>query len=239
MSTADNIAIVVPVYNTKPKYLCECFSSILRQSVKPKQILIIDDSSTNTDTICYLSSFADFASNNIRLIHNERNRGLGVTMNYGLESCETDFVLKIDSDDIPHQKLVESYATFIETNSNVDVLGCQCQNFGMTDFVTNHPIKVTRDYAIKHTWFVNHTGILLNRKSVINAGGYRSLRGMAEDYELWIRMMLYGFNNFYNLPDVLMYYRDEQTGLHRHMSGWINRPLRILLPKLLRFCPNF
>jgi hypothetical protein len=85
---------------------------------------------------------------------------------------------------------------------------------------------------------VNHTGVLLNKASLLAVKGYHRMRGLAEDYELWIRMMLSGYRRFYNLPDVLVDYRDLPTGLHRNFLR-INRPIKIALRMLMRVCPNF
>jgi hypothetical protein len=98
---------------------------------------------------------------------------------------------------------------------------------------------VTRDYVLSRYWFINHTGILLNRTSLLAVNGYRSMRRLAEDYELWVRMMLYGYRRFYNLPDVLVDYRDLPTGLHRNLRGKLNRAMKIVLRTLMRTCPNF
>jgi glycosyltransferase involved in cell wall biosynthesis len=233
---AANITVVVPVYNTPAAYLDECLRSLLRQTVRPREILILDDGSTRVETGAYLNAVRDLPG--FRLVRNDRNIGLGPTMNRALQLCQADFVLKLDSDDVARPRLTESFAAFIAINRNVDVLGCQCQNFGMTDFVTNHPSRVTRDYVMDRFWFVNHTGVLLNKASLLAVKGYHRMRGLAEDYELWIRMMLSGYRRFYNLPDVLVDYRDLPTGLHRNFLR-INRPIKIALRMLMRVCPNF
>jgi hypothetical protein len=88
-------------------------------------------------------------------------------------------------------------------------------------------------------WFVNHTGVLLNRASILAVNGYRPLRGLAEDKELWVRMMLYGYRRFYNLPDVLVDYRDLPTGLHHNFRRGVNRGMKIVLKTPVRACPNF
>ena len=233
---AANITVVVPVYNTPTAYLDECLHSLLRQTVRPREILIVDDGTTRMETAAYLNAARAWAG--LRLVRNDRNIGLGPTMNRALRLCQADFVLKLDSDDVARPRLIERFAAFIATNRHLDVLGCQCQNFGMTDFVTDHPSRVTRDYVMNSFWFVNHTGVLLNRASLLAVKGYRRMRGLAEDYELWIRMMLSGYRRFYNLPDVLVDYRDLPTGLHRNFLR-INRPMKMAARTLMRICPNF
>jgi glycosyltransferase involved in cell wall biosynthesis len=234
---ARDITVVVPVYNTPAAYLDDCMRSLLQQTVRPNQILIVDDGTTFPETSMYLNALQGLPG--LRLVRNHRNTSLGPTMNRALQLCQTDFLLKLDSDDVARPQLIEKFAAFLAANRNIDVLGCQCQNFGISDFVTNHPQRVTRDYALSCFWFVNHTGVLLNRASLLAVNGYRSMRRLAEDYELWVRMMLRGHRRFYNLPDVLVDYRDLPTGLHRNFRGKLNRAMKIGLRMLIRTCPNF
>jgi glycosyltransferase involved in cell wall biosynthesis len=234
---APDITAVVPVYNTPAAHLDECVRSLLRQTVRPREILVIDDGTTLEETNSYLNALRDLPD--FRLVRNDRNISLGPTMNRALQLCQTGFLLKLDSDDLARPQLVEKFAAFLAENRDVDVVGCQSQNFGISDFVTNHPQRVTRDYVLSRYWFVNHTGILLNKTSLLAVNGYRSMRRLAEDYELWIRMMLYGYRRFHNLPDVLVEYRDLPTGLHRNMRGKLNRAMKIVLRTLMRGCPKF
>jgi glycosyltransferase involved in cell wall biosynthesis len=234
---APDITAVVPVYNTPAAHLDECVRSLLRQTVRPREILVIDDGTTLAETNTYLNALRDLPD--VRLVRNDRNISLGPTMNRALRLCQTEFLLKLDSDDLARPQLIEKFVAFLVENRNVDVVGCQSQNFGISDFVTNHPQRVTRDYVLSRYWFVNHTGILLNKTSLLAVNGYRSMRRLAEDYELWIRMMLYGYRRFYNLPDVLVEYRDLPTGLHRNLRGKLNRAMKIVLRTLMRSCPNF
>jgi hypothetical protein len=234
---APDITAVVPVYNTPATHLDECVRSLLRQTVRPREILVIDDGTTLEETDTYLNALRDLPD--VRLVRNDRNISLGPTMNRALQLCQTEFLLKLDSDDLARPQLVERFAAFLAENRSVDVLGCQSQNFGISNFVTNHPQHVTRDYVLSRYWFINHTGILLNRTSLLAVNGYRSMRRLAEDYELWVRMMLYGYRRFYNLPDVLVDYRDLPTGLHRNLRGKSNRAMKIVLRTLMRTCPNF
>jgi glycosyltransferase involved in cell wall biosynthesis len=233
---AANITAVVPVYNTPAEHLAECVSSLLRQTVRPREILIVDDGTTVAETGACLNVLRDLPG--LRLVRNDHNISLGPTMNRALHLCQTDFALKLDSDDLARPQLIEKFVAFTEMDRKIDVLGCQGQNFGMSSFITNHPQRVTRDYALSVFWFVNHTGVLLNKASLLAVGGYHRMRGLAEDYELWVRMMLHGYRRFYNVPDVLVDYRDLPTGLH-HNFYRINRPMKIVLRTLIRICPNF
>lgn len=90
------ISIIVPVYNAE-KYLEECIDSILAQSFKDIEVLLIDDGSTdNSKTICERYALAD---RRIRFFHQE-NGGVSLARNTGLEYARGEYVVFVDSDDV-------------------------------------------------------------------------------------------------------------------------------------------
>jgi Glycosyl transferase family 2 len=233
---AEDITIAVPVFDTSVSYLHCCIDSIYRQTVRPKQVIIVDDHSSRPETLHYLAALRSGAD--LRVLRNARNLSLGPTMNVALRAAMTPFVLKLDSDDIARPALLERLNSHLHDHPRVDVLGCQMQFFGQKDLLTRHSGIVTKREAIWSSWFVNHTGILLNRKSVLAVGGYRSRRRLAEDHDLWVRMMLRGYNRFMNLPETLVDYRCTTNGLTASFSSFV-RPQMILLKLLTRLAPDF
>jgi len=237
--TVQDITVVIPVYNTPPAFLHCCINSVFRQTVLPARIMLIDDGSTDPETRRYLDGLEGLPKTDI--VRNKRNLSLGPTMNSALDICKTRYVLKLDSDDIARSELVEKLSNYARRVGGVDVLGCQWQSFGFCSAATRHPERVTRSYVINSPgyWIVNHTGVLLNRESVLAVNGYRCMRGMAEDYELWIRMMLGGFRRFFNVQEILLDRRDLPTGLNRNFRrGW-NRFMLMYMKSVMRTCADF
>ena len=98
-ATSFDIAIIVPVYNVE-RYLNKCIDSILSQTYKPKQIILVDDGSTDASgSICdqYAESYDSITS-----LHKD-NQGLGYARNSGLEAVnkEAHYIAFVDSDDWP------------------------------------------------------------------------------------------------------------------------------------------
>lgn len=90
------ISVIVPVYNTE-KYLTECVESIISQTYRNLEIILVDDGSTDlSGSIC--NSFAEKDSR-IIVIH-QKNVGLSAARNRGLDECHGEFVAFVDSDDI-------------------------------------------------------------------------------------------------------------------------------------------
>jgi Glycosyl transferase family 2 len=233
---APDITIAVPVFNTPAPYLHCCMASIFRQTIRPRQVILVDDHSSSADTIQYLGALEN--GPDLRVLRNTANLSLGPTMNVALRATTTRYVLKLDSDDIARPTLVERCDQFIRNHPPVDVLGCQMKFFGLNTTETRHSAVVTKREAVWSSWFVNHSGVLLNRESVLAVGGYRSRRRLAEDHDLWVRMMLHGHNRFVNLQETLVDYRCSSSGLTANFSSFVRFQM-LFLKLLTRLAPEF
>ncbi|HEL1654545.1 TPA: glycosyltransferase family 2 protein [Streptococcus suis] len=92
----DLISVIVPVYNVE-KYLSQCLESIINQTYKNIEILLINDASTdNSKQIC--QHYAQLDSR-IKLFNKPENRGVSDSRNWGIENCVGEYIIFIDSDD--------------------------------------------------------------------------------------------------------------------------------------------
>lgn len=89
------VSIIVPIYNVE-KYLRQCLDSILRQTFRPLEIILVNDGSTDgSDTICQ-----EYAKIDERIVYlKKENGGVSDARNVGLDAVNSDYVLFIDSDD--------------------------------------------------------------------------------------------------------------------------------------------
>jgi len=90
------LTIAVAVYNTE-KYLRECLDSVVDQTYRNLEIICVNDCSTDNS----LEILEEYATKDkrIKIIINEKNLGLGVTRNVGMEAAHGEYILFIDSDD--------------------------------------------------------------------------------------------------------------------------------------------
>lgn len=116
----DLISIIVPIYNVEV-YLDECINSLLQQTYKNIEIILINDGSTDRSLeICYKYKALD---NRIRVI-NKSNEGLGLTRNRGLDNITGKYVTFIDSDDYADNDLIKNlYKGIIENNADTCIAG--------------------------------------------------------------------------------------------------------------------
>lgn len=114
------ISVIVPVYNVE-RYLERCVKSILEQSLKDIEIILVDDGSPdNCPAICdrYESQYE-----NIKVIHKE-NQGLGFARNSGMEIASGEYLAFVDSDDFVELNMYENlYTTAINENADAVISG--------------------------------------------------------------------------------------------------------------------
>ncbi len=114
------ISVIVPVYNVE-KYLNECVDSILTQTYKNLEIILVDDGSKdNSPRICddYAAKYA-----NVKAIH-KKNGGASTARNAGIDAAKGEYFMFVDSDDTIHKKMIEHMLNVIIEN-DVEVVACQ------------------------------------------------------------------------------------------------------------------
>lgn len=118
------VSIVIPVYNVEP-YLEECLNSVIGQTYKNLQIVLVDDGSTdNSGALCDLFAGRDAR---IEVIH-QKNQGLSAVRNTGLAMARGEYLAFVDSDDLLHPEYVEKLYR-IMNNENVDIVQCGFKRF--------------------------------------------------------------------------------------------------------------
>jgi len=135
------ISVIVPVYNVE-QYLRKCLDSIIGQTVKDIEIIVVDDGSTDASgDICdsYLSK-----DSRIKVFHKD-NGGLSSARNYGIEKSTGDYIGFVDSDDFIEPDMYETLLRILEKN-NADMSMC-----GLYDVFDGKPRKVfnkTEEWAV-------------------------------------------------------------------------------------------
>ena len=114
---SKKLSVIIPIYNTS-KYLQKCVSSVLEQTYSDLEVILVDDCSTdNSYEICRKMAFND---SRIILHHNNKNRGLSITRNIGMELASGSFITFVDSDDWID---IETYAKAMNYSEDYDIIG--------------------------------------------------------------------------------------------------------------------
>ena len=112
------VSIIIPVYNCE-KYIERCLNSILNQTYKDIEIIIVNDGSTDeTSKILYKISASD---SRIKII-NKKNEGVSIARNVGIDNANGEFITFVDADDWLEKNAIEKYMEVMKENQNIEVI---------------------------------------------------------------------------------------------------------------------
>ncbi|HHF3270933.1 TPA: glycosyltransferase family 2 protein [Vibrio diabolicus] len=112
-ATNGLVSVIVPYYNDS-KFIAECLSSITSQSIPPKEIIVIDDCSDDSEKLnAIVEEIALSSSVNIRVFRNKNNMNGAYSRNKGMQKAEGDFIALIDGDDYWKKNHIEENLTFL------------------------------------------------------------------------------------------------------------------------------
>ena len=213
------VSVLMPVFNAE-KYLRKAIDSVILQTEKKWELILVDDGSTD-NSFDIVSSYQD---ERIKYFKKEHS-GIVDTLNFGLSKCAGKYVARMDSDDISKSERLEKQIKFMEDNNLVlsgtfsEMIDCLDNIIGNIEYlpIENKKIKL---FSLIHNPFI-HPSIIFNRNIIIRNGGYRNFKHV-EDYELWTRIIYK--NKIANLPERLISYRihDKQITKRYNLKMRLN-----------------
>ena len=217
-------SVLISVYaRESPGNLAACLESVVNQTRPADRIVVVKDGPLNEELDATIADFEQRRPDLFHIVALPENRGLITALNRGLEICPTDYVLRMDADDIAAPGRFEKQLSYMDAHPEVAVLGTAMQEFSDDDTVVRFkPVKEDHADIVRHLpWRnpINHATVCYRTNIVKEAGGYPELRWL-EDYYLWARLIVAG-HRFHNLSEVLYLCRFDDDTLKRR-SGWEN-----------------
>lgn len=205
-------SVLIPVYSKEnPLFLKPALRSILdEQTIAPDEVVIVEDGPITTGLENVLNDFQTRYPNIIKRYKLEKNQGMGIAMNHGLERATFEWVARMDSDDIAVPNRFELQLKFLERNPTIDVLGSSIEEFDVEpgDLRRFRALPQEHDEIVRLMKFrnpINHMTVFFRKEVALRVGGYWSQR-YNEDYNLWYEMQKTGAR-FYNLSEILVHVR--------------------------------
>jgi hypothetical protein len=198
------------VYNGE-RYLKQAVDSILTQTYKDFEFLIINDGSFD-GTAAILKGYHD---PRIKIIDNQKKIGLTRSLNKGLRLARGEYIARQDADDISLPERLTKQVSFLDDHQDIDVLGCAVQiinNSGKPSIICKFPTE--HGYIKWCLYFYNpipHPTVMMRRRTLEPVGGYSAHRKYAQDYDLWSRMS--EMIRFANLSEILFYLRKHEDNI--------------------------
>lgn len=207
MKEEKKVTVLMSEYNTKEKELRASIESILNQTYKNFELLIIDDCSDKKSTEI-INSYED---SRIKLIHNDINLGLAKSLNKGIDLIKTDYFIRMDTDDIAKKNRIEKQMKFVEEHPQYSIVAGNANYFNENGIYKTTKIvgeKKKEDF-IKGTPFI-HPTMIIKTKDIKAIGGYPDCR-RGQDYAMAMEMYANGYKG-YIMDDILIDYRMNTDG---------------------------
>jgi len=206
----------------KPQYVEECFQSLLRQTVKADEWLVVEDGPLTPELYAVLDKYQQEYPGLIKRLPFAENRGLGMALQSGVPECTYDLIARMDTDDICREDRFEKQLAEFEKDPDLDIIGSNIDEFEDTPdiIVANRTVPLTdaeiKKYQKKRDGF-NHMTVMYKKKAVLDAGNYQSCPLMEDTY-LWVRMMKNGVK-CKNIGEPLVFARIGKDMFNRR-GGW-------------------
>ena len=201
------ISIVMSVFNNEAD-VGEAIESMLNQSFSDFELIIINDASTdNSATI--IESYQQ-KDGRIRVVHNEDNRKLAASLNRGIQLASSEFVARMDADDVSFPQRLEIQYNYMKAHAEVAVCGTWVELYESPAIVwkTSETAEKANCSAFFESCF--HHPTVMIRKSVLDQfGGYDESIQFAQDCHLWSRLVFDHQQVLNNIPQVLLRYRSH------------------------------
>lgn len=207
------VSIIMGIYNCE-NTLDEAIQSLLDQTNQQWKLIMCDDGSKD-NTYKKAKSYAEQYEN--ILIQNDKNMGLNYTLNHCLEYVDTEYVARMDADDISLPTRLEKEINFLDDHHEYAIVSTPMIYFDEHgDFrVGKGNGEVIKSDFIKGTPFC-HAPCMVRSEAYRKVKGYTVAEKLlrVEDYHLWYKMYLYGYRG-YNLKEPLYKMRDDRDAKNR------------------------
>ena len=208
-----DISVVMTAYNGE-KFIAQAVDSILNQTFKNFEFIIVDDYSSD-QTYKIISSYQD---PRIQLIRNKENLGQTKSLNIALEQSEGEFIARMDADDVSCPERLAVQYEYLKNNPHIAVVGTWCKDINENGkFIRTYKVPcdsliikmflaVSGDLTV---WCLSHPTVLMRREALEAVGFYterpNTNKGHPQDYDLWMKLAR-GYQ-LANIPQALLKYR--------------------------------
>ena len=218
----DKISVIMSTYKEPIEWIRRAIESILNQTYKNLEFIIVVDAPTYKELISLLNNYKDM-DDRVKVVVNDSNIGLVESLNKALSLCNGSYVARMDADDISYGDRIEKQVNYIK-NTNVDFV------MGRVNFIDENGLDITNkkssvlkddcmlkqclkygNVSIHPTWMFKRE--ILNQLVKYNDVSY------AEDYDFLCRAIINGYKVKY-MDDYLVKYRVRKSGITKSKSAY-------------------
>ena len=216
-------SVLMSVYHKeKPEYLKQAIESIQAQTLSTNDFVLVCDGPLNEQLDSVIATKQQEMGESLNVVRLAKNGGLGNALNAGINHCKNELVARMDSDDVAYPDRCEKQIAVFNIHSEVSICS------GIVEEFTTDPNTVdTRrvlpetnaeivEFAKKRNPF-NHPCVMYKKSAVEAVGSYQDFY-LLEDYYLWLRMLMAGYQG-YNIQEPLLHMR-AGSDMYLRRAGW-------------------
>jgi glycosyltransferase involved in cell wall biosynthesis len=227
--TKPKVSVIMSVFNDAT-FLEQSIKSVLKQSYKNFEFIIVDDASTDESS----KLIKDYKKKDNRIIFYQlkSNQGSPIALNKGIQLASGEYIARIDSDDVwlDSDKLLKQLEV-MQSNPKLAFIGSWAKvldinNNDLFNLIYPTDYHTINNKMLTHNCFIS-SSILLRKKMLGRSIRYGTPGKYAEDYGLWLKLGTKG--SFLNIPQLMVAYRINPNGISqtKHKSQ-INATIRMI-----------
>jgi glycosyltransferase involved in cell wall biosynthesis len=230
------VSVVMPAYNAE-RYLAEAIESVLAQTWKDFELIILNDGSQDS-TRTIAESYARRDSR----IHFESHPNMGVapTLNRGLDLATSEWVAIMHADDVMMPNRLERQLAFVSMHPELAVASSWVMHInGKGKIIAKGDSPLITFEAVEKLYMANelvgfsHPASILRKSAIQSVGGYRSQLRVNEDVDLWNRLLEHGYKILVQ-PEHLLKYRIHSGSASIAQARFVRRQLHWVKECMLR-----
>ncbi|HCL4438286.1 TPA: glycosyltransferase [Clostridium botulinum] len=207
-----DVSAVIPCYNCE-NFIEETVSSLLSQTIQLKEIILINDASTD-NTAEILRQIEEKNKDIVKVIDLKKNKGASYARNYGVKISRGDYILFMDSDDVAELMLIENYRSRLqELNYGMEDKYALCYSaYIQIDEKDNEISEIIKGiqvepeeilgYEFLRNYIISTSGVVVYKKLFLECGGFNEKLVYSEDWDLWLKLAMKGGFAYINKPMV-------------------------------------
>lgn len=208
----------------KAEYFQLAVNSMLNQTVKPDEIVIVEDGPLTEELYAVEKELSDSNQGLFKIVTNQTNQGLGLALNHGLYACRNELIARMDTDDISKPERCEKQLAAFQNDPELAIVGAWADEFRNMpeEIISTRTVPCRHEeifrFAKKRSAF-NHPAVMYRKSKVLETGGYGDLR-RNQDVDLFGRM-LYAGCKAENIGEALLLFRSNDD-LAKRRKSWEN-----------------
>lgn len=183
------VSLVMSVFNQE-RFLKEAIKSILGQTYKDFEFLILDDGSFDNS----FKIFKSFKDKRIKIFQNKKRQGLAKSLNFLIKKAKGKYIARMDGDDVSLPTRLLTQVRFLDKHPQIALVGCWAKiinDKGKVIGEFRHPLnyKQIRKVILSYNPFI-HPSVMFRKEAFKKIGGYDESLPYSQDYDLFLRFVI-------------------------------------------------